>query len=297
VTGASTPRALITGAGGQVGLELQATAPAGWTTVPCDSRALDVTHPERVRAVLERERPEVVIHAAAFTEVDRAESEADRAEAVNARGTEHVAEAARAIGARLLYVSTDFVFDGASGRPYAPDAIPRPLGVYGRTKLAGERAAQRVLGDRALIVRTAWIYSRHRGNFVRTMLDQMRERPEVRVVADQVGTPTWARVLAEALWSAAQRPELHGVLHWTDAGVASWYDFAVAIQEEALAAGLLERAVPVRPIRTDQYPRAAQRPSFSVLDKTGSWAALGGSVRHWRQSLRLMLREAAIARA
>ncbi len=286
-------RALITGAGGQVGLELQAAQPNGWSVVACGSAELDVTQADRVRAVVRRERPDVVIHAAAFTEVDRAESDVERAEAVNVRGTEHVAEAVRTIDARLLYVSTDFVFDGASGRPYTPDDTPKPLGVYGRTKLAGERAAQRILGDRALIVRTAWVYSWHGRNFVRTMLSLMRERQEVRVVSDQVGTPTWARSLAEALWCAAARPALHGTLHWTDAGVASWYDFAVAIQEEALAARLLEWAVPIRPICTEEYPAPARRPSSAVLDKRASWAALGRPVRHWRECLRLMLRGAA----
>jgi len=286
-------RALITGAGGQVGLELQAAQPDGWSVVACGSAELDVTQADRVRAVLRQERPDVVIHAAAFTEVDRAEAEVERAEAVNVRGTEHVAEAARALDARLVYVSTDFVFDGASGRPYAPDDAPGPLGVYGRTKLAGERAAQRILGSRALIVRTAWVYSWHGRNFVRTMLALMRERSELRVVSDQIGTPTWARSLVEALWCAAARPELHGTLHWTDAGVASWYDFAVAIQEEAIAAGLLDRAVPVRPIRTEEYPAPARRPPSAVLDKHASWALLGRPIRHWRECLRLMLGEAA----
>ncbi len=286
-------RALITGAGGQVGLALQEHPPAGWAVVGCGTAELDVTQPGRVQAVLRRVRPTVVIHGAAYTRVDAAESDAGLAEAVNARGTAHVAEAARDIGARLLHVSTDFVFDGESGRPYAPDDVPHPLGVYGRTKLAGEREVSRILGDRSLVIRTAWVYSRHRENFVRTMLRLMGEREEIGVVDDQIGTPTWARSLAEALWAAAALPELNGVLHWTDAGVASWYDFAAAIQEEALAVGLLTRAVPIRPLRTDQYPSPARRPPYSVLDKSGSWAALGRTPPHWRVNLRHMLRELA----
>jgi len=185
------------------------------------------------------------------------------------------------------------VFDGASGRPYAPDDRPAPLGVYGRTKLAGERAALG-LADRAVVVRTAWVYSRHGQNFVRRMLGLMRERDEVRVVSDQVGTPTWAHSLADAIWTAVARPALHGVLHWTDAGVASWYDFAVAIQEEAVALGLLDRAVPVRPITSAEYPTPARRPAHSVLAKEASWAALGRTPPHWRVNLRHML--AALAR-
>jgi dTDP-4-dehydrorhamnose reductase len=282
-------RALITGAGGQVGLELQATVPSGWVIAACQSDQLDVTRADAVRAAMTAFRPSVVIHTAAYTAVDTAEANADRARSVNVQGTTHVAEAALDVGARLLHLSTDFVFDGAQGRPYAPDDEPRPLGVYGRTKLEGERAAVRIMERQALVVRTAWVYSRHRQNFVLTMLRLMAERSEVGVVADQVGTPTWARSLAETLWAAADRADLSGVVHWTDAGVASWYDFAVAIQEEALAAGLLHRAVPVRPLRTEEFPTAAARPAFSVLEKGGSWTALGRTPPHWRVNLRHML--------
>jgi dTDP-4-dehydrorhamnose reductase len=293
VTAATAGRALITGAAGQVGLALQGKVPSGWTVIPCGMDELDVTRSDQVQAVLRRARPTVVIHTAAYTAVDAAESDAARAEAVNARGTAHVADAARDIGARLLHVSTDFVFDGAQGRPYAPDDPPHPLGVYGRTKLAAEREAIRALGDRAVIVRTAWVYSRHGQNFVRTMLRLMQERDEVGVVADQVGTPTWADSLADALWAAAGRDAPGGVLHWTDAGVASWYDFAVAIQEEALAAGLLPRSVPIRPLRTGEYPAPAPRPPYSVLDKSATWALLGHTPPHWRVNLRRMLQELA----
>ena len=282
-------RALITGAGGQVGRELQATAPSGWVVSACPSDQLDVTQADAVRAAITGFRPSVVIHAAAYTEVDAAEANADRARAVNAQGTVHVAEAALEAGARLLHLSTDFVFDGAQGRPYTPGDEPRPLGVYGRTKLEGERAAVRIMDRQALIVRTAWVYSRHRRNFVLTMLRLMAEGDDVGVVADQVGTPTWAGSLAEALWAAAGRTDLSGVLHWTDAGVASWYDFAVAIQEEALAAGLLSRAVTVRPLRTEEFPAHARRPAFSVLEKGGSWEVLGRTPPHWRVNLRRML--------
>jgi dTDP-4-dehydrorhamnose reductase len=282
-------KALITGAEGQLGLELQATAPAGWAVQACGSADLDVTNSAAVRGVLASARPEVVIHAAAYTAVDTAEIDAVRAEAVNAGGTVHVAEAAREVGARLLHVSTDFVFDGAQGQPYRPEDPPNPLGVYGRTKLQAERAVARVAGDRGLTIRTAWLYSRHGGNFVRTMLRLMKERDELGVVCDQVGTPTWSRSLAEALWAAVLRPDLHGLLHWTDAGVASWYDFAVAIQEEGFALGLLTRQVPVRPLNSREYPTRARRPSYSVLDARGSWDALDLHPPHWRVNLRRML--------
>lgn len=283
------PKALITGARGQIGSELQATAPGTWQVVPCGSSELDVTQADAARAIIVRERPVVIIHAAAYTDVDSAEREVERAEAVNAAGAANVAAAGSEVGARMIYISTDFVFDGSLGRPYAPGDQARPLGVYGRTKLAGERAVLDRTGGRSLVVRTAWVYSAHGHNFVRTMLGLMKTQSSVGVVSDQVGTPTWAHPLAQALWSAAEQPELGGILHWTDAGVASWYDFAVAIQEEALAAGLLTRAVPIHPLRTEEFPRPARRPPYSVLDKTTGWSALGGPAAHWRSNLRCML--------
>jgi dTDP-4-dehydrorhamnose reductase len=288
VTSPPGAKALITGAQGQVGLELRATAPAGWQVLACGSHDLDVTRADVVAEILERERPTLVIQAAAYTDVDTAEREVERAEAVNTAGASNVAAAATRIGARVIYISTDFIFDGKQGHPYAPDDPATPLGVYGRTKLAGEREVTRLTRGAALIVRTAWVYSVHGRNFVRTMLRLMSEQDCVKVVCEQVGTPTCGRALAEALWTAADRPELHGVVHWTDAGVSSWYDFALAIQEEALALGLLRNAVPVQPIRTEEFPTAARRPSYSVLDKTSGWAALGPA-RHWRANLRTML--------
>jgi dTDP-4-dehydrorhamnose reductase len=293
MTSRQRPKVLITGAQGQVGTELLATAPGTWDVIPCGSHHLDITRAEVANAVFNRERPALVIHAAAYTDVDRAEQEVLRAEAVNALGAANVATAASAVGARMIYLSTDFVFDGASGRPYLPDDVARPLGVYGQTKLAGERPILQQRGG--LVVRTAWVYSASGRNFVRTMLAKMNAQESVGVVSDQVGTPTWARSLAHALWSAAEQPELTGIVHWTDAGVASWYDFAVAIQEEALAAGLLKREVTIDPIRTVDLPRPARRPPYSVLDKTTGWAALGGPAAHWRANLRCMLESLAHA--
>ena len=177
-----------------------------------------MTQAGAVADVLARVRPAVVINAAAYTAVDAAEAEPDRAHAVNAEGAGNVAEACRRVGARMIQVSTDYVFDGAAGRPYRPDDRPRPLGTYGRTKLAGEREVIRLLGDEAVILRTSWLYSRWGRNFVLTMLRLFEERDEVGVVQDQVGAPTWSRSLAEAIWVAASRPEVRGIHHWTDEG-------------------------------------------------------------------------------
>lgn len=284
-------KVLITGAGGQLGRELLARVPPEWAVVACTSRDLDISDRPAVERVLSAVRPSAVINTAAFTRVDDAEREASRAHAVNAEGAGNVAWGARQSGARLIQVSTDFVFDGKQGHPYAPGDPPCPLGVYGRTKLAGEELIREYTGGAALIVRTAWVYAAHGHNFVHTMLGLMRDRESVDVVADQVGTPTWARSLARALWVAVGRSDLNGVLHWTDAGVASWYDFAVAIQEEAQAIGLLQRPASVRAIRTQDYRTVSPRPPYSVLDKSAGWAALGGPAPHWRANLRLMLRE------
>jgi dTDP-4-dehydrorhamnose reductase len=208
------------------------------------------------------------------------------AERVNVHGPTHLASH----GIRLLHVSTDFVFDGLQGRPWRVSDVPAPLSVYGRTKLAGE-APVLALSGRGLVLRTSWVYSVHGNNFVKTMLRLMASKPELRVVADQFGAPTWARGLAEALWRCAQASTMCGIHHWRDAGSASWYDFAVAIGEEAVHAGLLPAPVPVLPIPASEYPTPARRPSFSLLDCSETWQALGYHPPHWRKQLRQMLRE------
>ena len=282
-------RVVITGAGGQLGRELIGTTPPGWVARPYTSAELDVSRADMVADVLQREHPSLLINAAAYTAVDAAEREPELAQAVNACGAGHVAGECRRLGVRLIHVSTDYVFDGARGHPYVPEDPPRPLGVYGRTKLMGEREVTRRSQGEALIIRTAWLYSREGRNFVLTMLRQMKERDEVAVVCDQVGTPTWCRSLAGAIWAAAERPWLKGLHHWTDAGVASWFDFAVAIQEEARALGYLSRVVPIRRLLTSEYPTAAPRPAYSVLDATATSSALALPRRHWRINLHLMM--------
>jgi dTDP-4-dehydrorhamnose reductase len=231
-----------------------------------------------------------VVNAAAYTAVDAAETEVGAARAVNSEGARHLARACAGRGIRVLQVSTDFVFDGESTHPYTPDDATHPLGEYGRSKLAGEQAVLETSPD-SLVMRTGWLYSCFGGNFVKTMLRLMAERDELSVVSDQVGTPTWARGLADAIWAAIARPQLCGVYHWSDAGVCSWYDFAVAIQEEALAIGLIPRAVKIRPILARDYPTPARRPAFSVLDKSRSWSDLELEPVHWRPQLRAMLNE------
>jgi len=279
-------KVLIAGSAGQLGRALQASAPAGAEIVAPPESAFDILNEAQVAGLVQSVQPGLLINAAAYTAVDKAESERDLAAAVNAGAAGRLARAAAAVGARFAHVSTDFIFDGQSPTPYQPDAAPAPLGVYGETKLRGEEAV-RAEHPGALIVRTAWVYAAQGNNFVKTMLRLMQERDEVRVVADQVGTPTHAMGLARAIW-ALDAAGASGTFHWTDAGVASWYDFAVAIQEEAFAVGLLGRMVPVVPICTSDYPTPARRPAMSVLDKTATWAVTGPAA-HWRVELRAVI--------
>jgi dTDP-4-dehydrorhamnose reductase len=283
-------RVLLVGGSGQLGRELQHCKPADTELLVLGSQELDLREAGLVEARVSASRPQVIINAAAYTAVDRAESEPDAAFAVNGQGAENLARSARTVGAYCIQISTDFVFDGAQAHPYRPADRTNPLGVYGASKLAGEQLALTACPEGVAVVRTAWLYSAFGNNFVTTMLRLMGERDNLRVVADQVGTPTWGRGLAEALWRMC-RVQPKGIYHWTDAGVASWYDFAVAIQEEALACGLLDREIPVLPINTVDYPTPARRPSYSVLEKTETWAVLGMTPCHWRVALRRMLHE------
>lgn len=283
-------KVLLVGAGGQLGQALCRLAPAGMDFFAPRSTQLDICNTDQVWQQVESFMPALIINAAAYTAVDRAEQEPDLARAVNAQGPAHLVRAALACGARLFQVSTDYVFDGKQSRPYRPADPCHPLGVYGHSKLAGEQVVLE-MGAQGLVMRTSWLYGASGNNFVHTMLRLMREREELGVVADQVGSPTSASGLAMALWQAADRPDMHGIQHWADLGVASWYDFAVAIRDEALALGLLERTIALQPIRTEEYPTRAQRPAYSVLDTKDTRQALGQPGEYWRSALRKVLEE------
>ena len=284
-------KALILGANGQLGRALLRTAPVGVDTVALDRTQMDITKADALAELVRMTGPSVVINASAYTAVDLAEAEPQKAFAVNADAVGSLAQACAAARIRLVHVSTDFVFDGASGRPYRPDDVTNPLGVYGASKLAGERQIAAHAELDWCVVRTAWVYASSGRNFVLTMLRLFKERPVVRVVADQIGAPTSALSLAGCVWAAATSGKLRGIAHFTDAGVASWYDFAVAIYEEAKQLGLLTATVDVQPIQTKDYPTPARRPSYSVLDVTATSAALGLTPVHWRTNLRKVLQE------
>ena len=267
-------RILITGADGQLGQELQRVL-AKETLICAVWPQFDLVKPDVEQQVLAA-RPDVIIHAAAYTEVDKAEEEAEHAMAVNAEGTRRVAQAASKASARLLYLSTDYVFDGKQETPYTETDEPHPINVYGRSKWEGERLALAACRN-TLIVRTSWLYGAHGANFVKTIMRLSEQQSELRVVADQRGCPTHARDLAKAL-AVLLRHDLRGVVHAAGSGDCTWYDFACAI------VSMMERPVTVHPISTSEANRAAQRPAYTVLANrvlTGR----GISLPHWKDAL------------
>lgn len=279
-----TRRALLFGASGQVGTALQRTMPASWTVAAHDLGETDIRQMSAVSAAIADVRPELIVNCAAFTNVDGAESNAAEAHEVNAVAPGIIAAAAARAGVRFVHISTDYVFDGEAHTPYMPDAPTAPTSVYGRTKCDGENRV-RGASPSSVIVRTAWVHSGGGANFVRTSVRHLCAGRVMRVVDDQIGTPTRAWNLAQALWRIAERPQVHGTLHFTDAGVASWFDVAVVVLETLRAAGRLPEGAGVAPIRTSEYPTAARRPAYSVLDKHGSWQAIDYVPPHWRDGV------------
>jgi dTDP-4-dehydrorhamnose reductase len=304
-------KVLLTGREGQLGRTLVESVPEGIELIATGRSELDLSDGSACGAAVAELRPDWVLNAGAYTAVDRAESEPELADAVNAGAPGAFARALAKTGGRLLQVSTDFVFNGAQGSPYRPEQALDPLGVYGATKAAGEMSALALPGARVL--RTSWVYGPVGKNFCLTMLRlhavKAAAGEPLGVVADQVGCPTATHTLAAACWRAIGADSAVGstnsstnasaanegpmILHWSDAGAASWYDFAVAIGELGVAAGLLDRAAVVRPLSTADYPTPAQRPSYSLLDCTASRVALGLEPLQWRAALAQVLEQVA----
>ena len=285
----SAQRALVLGAAGQLGRACMDCAPElvvaeGFSRVTCD-----VTDDAALRRVIDEVDPQIVINAAAYTAVDAAEDDPESADAVNANAPAILGELCARRDLRLVHISTDFVFDGRAHRPYGPAADPVPLGIYGASKWRGEQAVF-ASGASHAVVRTSWVYGPGGRNFVLTMLRLMREQGTVRVVNDQIGSPTSARGLAEICWLLALNDDAGGVFHWSDTGAISWYDFACGIHDEALALGLLSAPATIEPVSTDAFPTKAQRPSYSVLDCSDTCSALNVTQQPWRDALRDMLR-------
>ena len=284
-------KALITGANGQLGQCLQRTAPKSYVLDMRTHAELDLAQPEQVAAQVASSGANVVINAAAYTAVDRAETDSEQAYAINAKGVEALAEGCRQSNATLIHVSTDYVFDGQAVTAYETGAATNPVSVYGASKLAGEQVLVGTTNLDWAIVRTSWVYAPWGKNFVLTMLRLMRERGQVSVVCDQIGTPTSALYLARFLWQIVTLPSARGVLHYTDSGVASWFDFAVAISEEAATAGLLPQPAVVKPITTAEFPTPAKRPALSILATKSTMAATSFEQPHWRTALREVIKE------
>lgn len=291
-------RILLIGKDGQLGQELTSILRPMDEVAMVGRDTVDLTVPEQIRQAIRSYAPQVIINAAAYTAVDRAESEAELAEAINSIAPGVMAEEAQRSHATLIHVSTDYVFDGTKNMPYTETDATNPIGVYGQTKLKGEQAIQATC-DRHLILRTAWVYGMGgKGNFVKTMLRVGAEREELRVVVDQVGTPTWTGDLAQAIATLATQilddstlaASWSGVYHYTNSGAISWYDFAESIFDEAAMLGFPLAVQRVIPITTAEYPTAATRPAYSVLSSRKIQSVLGSPPPYWRKGLRTMLK-------
>ena len=273
---------LITGCNGQLGSELRLlqSASANHTFFNTDVDELDITDQEAVEAFVDSHQIEGIVNCAAFTAVDLAETEREKCTTLNTLAPAYLATAIEKQGGWMIQISTDYVFNGKSHRPYLEDDTPSPDSVYGSTKLAAELGVSKFC-KRSMIIRTAWLYSSFGKNFVKTMLRLGREKEALGVVFDQVGTPTYARDLAKAIMHIIEKGIQPGVYHYTDEGVASWYDFTKSIHR---IAGI--DTCKVSPLHTEEYPTPAKRPPYSILDKTKIKQAYGLEIPHWEDSLR-----------
>jgi dTDP-4-dehydrorhamnose reductase len=278
---------------GMLGTELAlAFSAVGMDFVGTD-RDVDILDPAALSAFASGRRIEWIVNCAAYTAVEKAEDEASLCRAINAEGPENIARLASSIGAKLLHISTDYVFDGTGARPYLEDDPVTPIGVYGRTKAEGE-ARLRSACPEHVIVRTAWLYGKHGPNFVYTMAKLMRAKDKIGVVADQSGSPTYAADLAAAIVTILRAPRTaYGTFHFANIGETSWYEFAVAIQKLGREKGIFERDCAVEALTTAQYPTKAPRPAYSVLSKDKIIAAYGLAIPAWKESLSVFIEELA----
>ncbi|MED4113702.1 dTDP-4-dehydrorhamnose reductase [Priestia megaterium] len=277
-------KVLITGANGQLGKELvELFTEKGFEVYGFGRDKMDITNQAQVQEIISTLKPNIVLHSAAHTQVDLAESEPDQAFLINAYGTRNVAVAAEAVGAKLVYVSTDYVFDGTSNEPYNEFSATSPLGVYGKSKLAGEQFV-RDLHSKFFIVRTSWVYGRHGGNFVKTMLKLGKERKELSVVSDQIGCPTYTLDLANSILEIVAT-EKYGIYHISNSGSCSWYEFAKAIFE------VNSNEIHINPCKTSEFIRPAARPSYSVFEHKSIHLNSFKPIRHWREALEDFLKK------
>ncbi|RRO01992.1 dTDP-4-dehydrorhamnose reductase [Pectobacterium aquaticum] len=274
---------LLTGANGQLGRCFQDRLPAHWQIWSTDASELDITDLKQVEAAIAHYQPDAIVNAAAYTAVDKAESEPVLAEKINVTGPHNLATVAHEKGIRLVHVSTDYVFDGHATTPYIESSTTNPLSVYGKTKLAGEQAVTKAAPD-SIIVRTAWVFSEYGNNFVKTMLRLAKERDALSIVADQRGCPTYAGDLAQAIISLLEKNAAGGIYHYAGDKEVNWFEFAHAIFFVAVQKAVLSKAPTLTPITTAQYPTPAHRPAYSTLagDKI---KALGITLSDWQRAL------------
>ena len=293
----STSCILVTGAAGQLGQTLRQqwseAAISQYRMIALTRSELDFANPAKISAVLSDLKPAIIVNAAAYTQVDKAESDSDIAHLVNAQAVGTIAAWAAKNEARLIHLSTDFVFDGGSNTAYRPDQQTNPLGVYGTSKLAGERSIQVLAPEHSAIIRTSWLYSEYGNNFLNTMLRLMNERDALSVVNDQIGSPTSTHGLAKLIFAMILQQEYRGIYHWTDGASISWFQFAEEIQKQALQAGLLQEQIPIHAISSREYPTPARRPAYSVLDRSRAMDEFDCPQRDWKQQLAVVIKKLA----
>lgn len=282
-------RALIIGKSGQVASELVKATPSGTTSLACGRDEINLNCVASIASVVENFQPDVIINAAAYTQVDKAESDKENAFALNRDAVRNLASVAKEKGLRFIHISTDFVFDGVKNTPYVQTDKPNPINVYGASKLAGEQEISALSDGNMAIVRTSWVYSCYGNNFVKTMLRLMAEKASLSIVCDQIGCPTNAKGLAAFIWQLSRQDQVNEIYHYSDLGVTTWYDFAVNIQEIAYECKLLDKKIDIYPILSSDYPTAARRPSYSVMQLSKNEHS-----DYWRSQLKNMIREVAL---
>ena len=285
-----TAKLLLTGAEGQLGSTIRqhwasSSLADTYQLECCDLADLDITDEAATRKYLERINPALVINAAAYTAVDRAEQDSELAHAVNAKAAGYIANWCAERNAKMVQISTDFVFSGEASVPYNTEDLPAPLSEYGASKRAGEEQVQQNLPNSGVIVRTSWLYSEFGNNFVKTMLRLMTEKTELGIVADQIGSPTSTHSLVKVIFQLLETDGV-GIFHWSDGAAISWYDFATEIQAIGLELGILNKAIPLNKLTTAEYPTPATRPAYSVMDISNTLSLLSKTPRTWQEELR-----------
>ncbi|WP_259365357.1 dTDP-4-dehydrorhamnose reductase [Colwellia sp. BRX10-3] len=289
MTDKNTMKIIVIGKSGQLAWELSQLSTSEQAIVCLGRDDVDLQDIPALVNCFKQYNAVGVINASAYTAVDQAEGDVENAFALNAKAVGNLAQACKTLSVPFVHISTDFVFHGDKGAPYLPGDEINPLGVYGASKAQGEQLIANIYPEHSAIIRTSWVYSTHGNNFVKTMLNLMATKPELGVISDQIGTPTYAKGLAQAC-IASLNSQVVGVHHYTDTGVASWYDFAVAIQNIGVELGLLDKKIAIKPITTAQYPTPAKRPHYSVLDKASLVNALPElSLMHWQAQLTHMM--------